>query len=206
MLKKIVRFLLVSAVNIVPSKYLVMVLGARFAGMLLEEAAFANLLRDVSDDKYHIKEELLPTIYAKNNVSISGATEILFQGNLKLKDNNVVLIAHWDPDFIVDDYVLYYAEAFKKRGATVFLCSANNVEINDKIRQVIDCVLWRKCAGYDFTSWKSAFELFPELFEASQITISNDSVFCSDSFIRYGLFFYVRKCFCSFWGLTFSDE
>ncbi len=117
----------------------------------------------------------------------------------------VALIAHWDPDSIVDPYVLYYIQSLKNLGYIIILISTRPVDISDSDVMNLDSILWRNCPGYDFTSWKAAFEYYPSLFEASEILITNDSIFgpiypLSDIHNKMSQQKY------DFWGLFASNE
>jgi lipopolysaccharide biosynthesis protein len=102
---------------------------------------------------------------------------IQFDKQQNYEGMKVALIAHWDPQKIIDPYVFYYAENLKKFGYTIVLCSANEVEDIDNTNNCFDAVIYRKNSGYDFSSWKAAFTVLPSLFEANEILLTNDSFF-----------------------------
>ncbi|MDR2457215.1 MAG: hypothetical protein LBD41_01870, partial [Clostridiales Family XIII bacterium] len=82
--------------------------------------------------------------------------QIQFDKQQNYGGQKVALIAHWDPQNIIDPYVFYYAQNLKKFGYTIILCSANEVQDIDKTNNCFDAVIYRKNSGYDFSSWKAA--------------------------------------------------
>jgi lipopolysaccharide biosynthesis protein len=116
---------------------------------------------------------------------------------------NVVLLAHWDPQGIVDSYVLYYAKHLKEIGYSIILCSANNVFIDDRITDIFDAVIYRKTPGYDFSSWKAAFDSLPTLFDVKQLILTNDSVFGPIGSLD-NIFNAMKPIICDFWGIIES--
>jgi hypothetical protein len=115
------------------------------------------------------------------------------------------LIAHWDPQKIIDPYVSYYAQELKKIGYFVVLCSANAVLGESAEAECFDAIVHRRNEGYDFASWKAAFEAFPSLFEANEILLTNDSIFGPIGDISV-LYESMRPIECDFWGITGSEE
>ncbi len=120
-------------------------------------------------------------------------------------ERDAVLMAHWDPDNIVDPYVLHLARHFKEIGKKVILCSAAPLAEPTRNTDAFDAIVCRTCPGYDMTSWKACFTAFPSLFNANEITLTNDS-----SFGPFGSFAPVYETMgqipCDFWGLTLNRE
>lgn len=149
-------------------------------------------------------EKLIEGIFYKkfsirDNYFIKLGTDIEFQ------DQQVVLLAHWDPQSIVDPYVVYMAQELKKINKKIILCSANKDLILPKNICLFDAIIIRTCNGYDFTSWKAAFEAFPSLYKANEITFCNDSVFGPIG--SYTLIYHeMKKIKCDFWGLTINKD
>ena len=117
----------------------------------------------------------------------------------------VALVAHWDPGGVVDPYVIYYMNALKNIGYSTVLISTAPVGVPDEVLAAADAVLWRGCPGYDFTSWKAAFEYYPSLFEAREILITNDSIFGPMHPLSI-IYETMDKLPCDFWGLVLSTE
>ena len=133
-----------------------------------------------------------------NYVVIEGA-ELDFSGQ------QVALVAHWDPEDIVDPYVKYLCRHFKEIGKKVILCSANQLSVNASYLEWADAILCRRCPGYDFTSWKAAMEAFPSLYAAEELTLCNDSVFAPVG--SYApVYDAMAPVKCDFWGMTSSRQ
>ncbi len=119
----------------------------------------------------------------------------------------VVLLAHWDPDDRIDPYVQYLAKSLKSTGWKVILSSASKPceQSLEQWHDWADAIVYRTCQGYDFTSWKAALELFPSLYEASELVLTNDSYFGP-----FGSFepmhVTMDSIACDFWGITENRE
>lgn len=147
------------------------------------------LIGDIFDKNYNLDEKYI-IIHEKEN-------------NFTNKD--VILIAHWDKDNIIDPYVIFSAQHFKNIGKSVILCSACELQDISRENNIFDAIIYRTCNGYDFTSWKAAFEAYPSLYTANEVTLCNDSVFSpiGDYGKVYSIMSYIK---CDFWGLTLSRE
>lgn len=166
-----------------------------------------SLLRVLSRSPSKARRKALSLIGDRLEVSCSldGAYVIQHGGEQDFSGEAVVLLAHWDPEKIVDPYVLHMAEQLRQLGKKVVLCSAAPLEV---LPQKVDCfaaIVCRTCAGYDFTSWKAAFEAFPSLYDAREVTLSNDSVFAPVG--SYApVYQAMASISCDFWGMTLSHE
>lgn len=97
------------------------------------------------------------------------------------------------------------AHHLKQLGKKVILCSAAPLTTLPQETDIFDAIVCRTCAGYDFTSWKAAFEAFPSLYEAKEVTLCNDSVFAPIG--SYAPVYQTMDSIpCDFWGMTFSYE
>lgn len=143
--------------------------------------------------------------YLEGSCSLSGAYTIPHSNERNFADEEVVLLAHWDPENIVDSYVLYMARHLKQLGKKIILCSAAPLAALPQETDIFDAIVCRTCAGYDFTSWKAAFEAFPSLYEAAEVTLCNDSVFAPIG--SYAPVYQTMASIpCDFWGMSFSHE
>lgn len=158
-----------------------------------------------SKNKAIAKAEKLTDEIFYNNFSIQNKYIIKLGSNLEFEDQQVVLLAHWDPHEIVDPYVEYMAKNFKNINKKVILCSGNKDLILPQNINLFDAIVVRTCNGYDFTSWKAAFSAFPSLYKANEITFCNDSVFGPVG--SYNLLYNKMKHVnCDFWGLTINKD
>lgn len=130
-----------------------------------------------------------------DSISILGTPASTYSGK------NVMLLATSDPEGRVEDYVRFHAESMQRAGWHVIL-------VTDKPPQSLypscfDFAVVRNCPGYDFTSWRAAFEVCPGLFEASQVLLTNDSIFAPVGDI-VAVHERMRSVECDFWGLAES--
>lgn len=155
--------------------------------------------------KARYKARVLIGNYLEKSYSLDGAYIIPYGSKNNFFNDQVVLLAHWDPENIVDPYVLHMASHLKQLGKKVILCSAAPLTAMPQYADCLDAIICRTCQGYDFTSWKAAFEAFPSLYEAQEITLCNDSVFAPiGSYIS--MYHTMSTIVCDFWGMTFSYE
>ena len=133
------------------------------------------------------------------------AGRILAGAGIDFSGAEVVLVAHWDPQRVVDPYVRQMCRHFRLLGKRVVLCSAEEPVGVSAEPDWADAVLHRTCPGYDFTSWKAAFALFPTLFQSREVTLCNDSVFAPVG--SYApVYAAMERMTCDFWGMVYSDE
>lgn len=140
--------------------------------------------------------------FPKEKISIAGNAHYFLGESISFSGKKVVIIAHWDPDRIIDPYVIYQCQHFKRLGFKVLLASASKPkEFPQNYTSFIDAIIYRTCDGYDFTSWKAAFELYPSLYQCQELVLTNDSYFGP-----IGSFMYIHeemdKIPCDFWGLV----
>ena len=83
--------------------------------------------------------------------SLEGAYIFLHGSERDFSNEEVVLLAHWDPENIVDPYVLHMAHHLKQLGKKVILCSAAPLTTLPQETDIFDAIVCRTCAGYDFT-------------------------------------------------------
>ena len=136
------------------------------------------------------------------NVSVKKYAKCAYKNCENFENQEVVLLAHWDQEKIIDPYVLYAATHLKKCGKKIILCSANPVKIEENLK-IFSAIIYRICPGYDFTSWKCAFEIFPSLFNAKEITFTNDSIFSPIGSYE-NVYNTMKKIDCDYWGIILS--
>jgi lipopolysaccharide biosynthesis protein len=128
---------------------------------------------------------------------------ILHDGKRDYKGRRVALIAHFDPQGMVDPYVLYYAKSLREAGYDIALCTARELTLDDSVLKVLDAVVARQGRGYDFASWKAAMGALPGIRGASEILLTNDSVF-GPIYPMGPVFSAMGGLACDFWGLVES--
>lgn len=116
----------------------------------------------------------------------------------------VALIAHWDPKGKIAAYVRYYAQKLRDAGFAVILTSSDAVALPDDIAALpFHAIVYRDCPGYDFSSWKAALKIFPSLFLAEELLLTNDSIFGPVGDLA-PLLESMQAVDCDFWGLIES--
>ncbi|MFV0495915.1 rhamnan synthesis F family protein [Mycobacterium sp.] len=111
----------------------------------------------------------------------------------------LVLFAHFDPQGIVDPYVVYYLKALHKLGATIIFVSGSpslTPESVAPIRELCAGVYTRETLSLDFGSWHLAWAIMADrgwsLEQFDRMVIANDSV--------YGPLFPLEEMWNSFHG------
>lgn len=130
------------------------------------------------------------------------------EGDIKSEGRKIALFAHWDPDGIVDEYVLHYLRVLYDLGfAVIMISTAENLDQNsiDSAKKYVYQIIHRENTGLDFASWKLAIMLFPEVLERDNLLLTNDSI--------YGPFYDLSTTFdflfeqkSGLWGLNNSLE
>lgn len=161
-------------------------------------------LMEQNPDALAKADELLDCL-PKADVSIRGHVTRL-AGDDAFAGQRVAVLAHWDEDRKVDEYVRYMLRHFRSLGWKVVLTSADSLaETEADVAQLVDGLVCRTCPGYDFTSWKAALECFPSLMEAKELIFCNDSVFGAIG--SYAPMHEVMDGIpCDFWGISESRE
>lgn len=142
------------------------------------------------------------------DVSIAGEYVCVYGAGTDFSGSTTAVVAHWDPQGIVDPYVVHMCRALRSLGWKVVLSSHSGLRQSEKESdpaEWADAILYRTCSGYDFTSWKAALHCFPSLLRCNELILCNDSVFG-------GIGSYapmhdaMRDLSCDFWGVTASRE
>ena len=145
--------------------------------------------------------------FSEKKISISEYAHCFFGEGSFFKGERVAVIAHWDPDNFVDPYVIHQCQHFRSLGFKVLLTSSAKPERFDvqSCSDWLDAFVFRTCGGYDFTSWKAALEVFPSLYSAREVILTNDSYFSP-----IGSFETVHRKMmevpCDFWGLVRCNQ
>lgn len=134
-------------------------------------------------------------------VSIARHMRVIWGLETDFSQQRVALLAHWDPDGLVDAYVLHYARHLNACGFAVVLAGGGPVEVTEECRNVFAAAVYRTCPGYDFTSWKGALEALPSLLQAAELFLINDSIFAPVGDLR-PILQSMREVPCDFWGLV----
>jgi lipopolysaccharide biosynthesis protein len=98
--------------------------------------------------------------------------------------STLVLFAHFDPQGIIDPYVVYYLKALYQLGATILLVSGSpklSPESVAPIRSLCAGIYTRHTLAMDFGSWHLAWCILEQrgwsLDQFDRLVLANDSVF-----------------------------
>ncbi|WP_457144249.1 rhamnan synthesis F family protein [Mycobacterium sp. URHB0021] len=111
----------------------------------------------------------------------------------------LVLFAHYDPDGVVDPYVVYYLQALHGLGATIVFVSGSPTltpESVEPIRTLCAGIYTRYTLSLDFGSWHLAWNILRRrgwsLDQFDRFVIANDSI--------YGPLFPIEEMWSTFQG------
>lgn len=139
--------------------------------------------------------------FPEKKFSISGEALCFLGEGHSFEGERAAIIAHWDPDGIVDHYVIHQCRHFRTLGFKVLLTSAARPSALENTPDWLDAFVYRTCNGYDFTSWKAAFEVFPSLYSARELILTNDSYFSPIGSFK-AVHREMERIPCDFWGLV----
>lgn len=96
------------------------------------------------------------------------------------------IFSHYDPDGIVDDYVLYSIRCYRQYFDHIIFVSTSNLDVGQRLRaqSIADVVVCRENIGYDFGSWRIGFEIL-DLRQYESVAFINDSVYGPCDNIEY---------------------
>ena len=126
------------------------------------------------------------------------------------RERALCVFAHYSDENIIHDYVVYMVREYKKAGCDVLFVSAcgegfSILEFKKLDGLVVGAVL-RANFGYDFGSWKTAYDLYQEMTENYKaIIFANDSVYGPFSDLK-PLISRVIDSELDIWSLTDSYE
>jgi lipopolysaccharide biosynthesis protein len=114
-----------------------------------------------------------------------------------------LIMAHYDPDGLIDPHVLYSLAAYRRVFAHITFVSVSVDRLPLGHEHLADVVIARENIGYDFFSWKVGFNALRNKDQFFEIVFANDSV--------YGPFFDIEHVLTAprvkeadFWGMTNS--
>lgn len=108
------------------------------------------------------------------------AMQVVFGDFSSFANRNICLYSHFDYEDMVDDYVIYSLNAIKKSGfEIVFIstCKQLNKSDVDKLSNMCCAVIVRENIGLDFGGWAQVINGYPQVLDAENLTIANDSVY-----------------------------
>lgn len=104
-----------------------------------------------------------------------------WSGERVSQSGKLCLFAHWDPDGIVDDYVLHALDRWSELGFNIILISTSPKLVANSVKQVrqrVAKLMWRHNYGLDFASWRAAWAGRESICgDVNALVLTNDSVF-----------------------------
>lgn len=88
--------------------------------------------------------------------------------------------SHWDPQGVIDPYVLHYLAQLRDAGFALHLVTASSrlhPESLQAAREFCVSICSRENKGLDFASWKSLLLRYPGLRDSETLLLANDSFF-----------------------------
>ncbi len=175
-------------------------------------------INEQSQKKFRAKQLINAMLHSlradslNKSISIAKYAHCLRGAKLDFAGLNTALVAHFDPEDNIDPTLIKQCQHLKKLGYKVVLCTSSELSAKKALESTQDfahAIIYRNCAGYDFTSWKAAFTLFPSLWQCSELILTNDSYFGPLSLKNFenglGIVHKRMQDFtCDFWGISFS--
>lgn len=120
-----------------------------------------------------------------------------------------VIFAHYDPNDIIEDYVISYITGLRLIATSIIFVSTANLDESEKakLKGVCEEVIVRENEGYDFKSWGVAIQNFgrPFLEQYDELVLCNDSCYASnEALLRMFELMQMRNV--DFWGVTDSHD
>ena len=116
-----------------------------------------------------------------------------------------LILAHYDPDGIVDPYVLYSLQKYRRAFEHITIVSVSADCLPPNHENLVDTFIRRENIGYDFYSWKVGFERLADKDKFFEVVFVNDSI--------YGPLFDIEHVLLAnnikeadLWGLTTSFQ
>lgn len=129
----------------------------------------------------------------------------ILSGNDDFANSRTAIVAQWAEDGVIAPYLVHYLHKLREAGMRVILACGVVPYADSGWFSLCDAVIARTCSGYDFTSWRAAFEIFPSLYRCREVVCTNDSIF--GPIHPLGDVHRVMDGVpCDFWGLVESRE
>lgn len=136
--------------------------------------------------------------------TVPASGRVLFRGD-SFAGARVAVVAHWSADGVPDAALQYLLRALREQGYRVVAacgCEPQHLEVWSGLVEALVC---RQSTGYDFTSWKTALAVLPDLLDADELVCCNDSVY--GPVMPLGpVHTAMNAVDCDFWGMVESRE
>ncbi len=171
-----------------------------------------------SEQKLRAKQLIRSMLYSlradslTQRISIDEHAHCIHGAGFDFTGLHTALLAHFDPDNNIDQTLIKQCKHLKNLGYKIIVCTSSKQSAKKALecmQEFVHAIIYRTCAGYDFTSWKAAFALFPSLWDSSELILTNDSYFgplslkgTCNSFAP--MHERMQDFACDFWGISFS--
>lgn len=69
--------------------------------------------------------------------------------------NRAIVLAHFDPDGVIDQYVIDARRRYRQVASRLVMVSASTHEPPAQARSLVDAFVPREKSGFDFGSWRA---------------------------------------------------
>ena len=133
---------------------------------------------------------------------------ITYKSPACFSNEKLCFFSHYDKDNKISDRVIYYVNAIFQQGFDVVFISTSFGMRSDEIEKItgiVSQVILRKNVGYDFGSWKTAYQCVDDIQHYSMLVIANDSVIGPVTSLT-DMFKSMEKSEYNVWGITDNYE
>jgi lipopolysaccharide biosynthesis protein len=121
-----------------------------------------------------------------------------------------IILAHHDPDGIVDPHVIHALRAYRALAARLVVVSTSLRRLPDDLVGTVDTFLPRENVGYDFGSWQAGLRMLSpsggvEAAGFDEVVCVNDSVY-GPLFDPAPMFTDPRTAGADLWGMVISTQ
>lgn len=145
--------------------------------------------------------------FKKNPGKLIETGIVLYSDNTPLAGRRVCCFAHYDPQSTLDPTVFHYLQAITEQGFyIIFISTSPTLPSNlvASLARICSRILIRPNEGLDFASWKCGFITVPEILQAKELLLANDSVWLVRDLAP--VMGKMEQTSCDFWGMTASRK
>ncbi|TWH02324.1 Lipopolysaccharide biosynthesis protein [Ochrobactrum sp. J50] len=129
------------------------------------------------------------------------------RGNLS---RQIALMVTHTPDGVIKPYATHYAAQLKKAGMSVYMIVASDkdidsVSIPSETANACSVVCVRENIGWDFAAWSHILQISPEIYQAYELLLTNDSIAGPAGDIS-DIFHRIREMNTDVTGLVINDD
>lgn len=118
--------------------------------------------------------------------------------------SRAMIFAHWDPNGLIDDHVLYAIEQYRPWVSTLVFVTTHYHRRCRTLESLCDKVISRKNEGFDLLSWRVGLESI-DVAEFDEVVFTNDSIYGPLQPMSH-VFLKQHVTGGDIWGMTISEE